>query len=199
MPRPDAEIAGCLAAHARLQADIADLTVAHVRAASRLPGWSVGHVLSHLARNADSVTRRLVGAAKGEIVEQYVGGFEGRAAEIEEGSGRPARALIADVLATNADVEAAIEAMPDDAWDNTTLTVRGDEIPASTLAFTRWREVDTHHADLGLGFEPADWPPELVDRWLPSLLDGLRERSDPTELAAWILGRGPAPTLRPWT
>ena len=199
MARPDIEIAGCRAAHARLAATIADLSDAQVRGPSRLPDWSVGHVLSHLARNADSVTRRLVGAAQGEVVDQYVGGFEGRAADIEAGSGRSAAELIADVLATNAEVESAIAAMPDDAWDNLTRTVAGEELPASTLAFTRWREVDVHHSDLGLGYEPADWPPELVERWLPSLLDGVRERSDPLELAAWILGRGPEPILRPWT
>jgi maleylpyruvate isomerase len=31
---------------------------ADVRAPSLLPGWTRGHVLSHIARNADGITRR---------------------------------------------------------------------------------------------------------------------------------------------
>jgi maleylpyruvate isomerase len=26
----------------------------------------------------------------------------------------------------------------------------------------RWTEVEVHHADLGLGYGPGDWPPELL-------------------------------------
>jgi len=34
-------------------------TDADVRAPSLLPGWTRGHVLSHIARNADGITRTL--------------------------------------------------------------------------------------------------------------------------------------------
>ena len=40
---------------------------AAVREASLCPPWSRGHVLTHLARNADSVVRRLEGAMRDEI------------------------------------------------------------------------------------------------------------------------------------
>ena len=30
------------------------------------------------------------------------------------------------------------------------------------LAFARWREVEVHRVDLGLGYEPEDWPAEYV-------------------------------------
>ena len=52
--RPDADIAGCTAAHARLLDAIAELGDDDVRRPSLLPDWSIGHVLTHLARNADS-------------------------------------------------------------------------------------------------------------------------------------------------
>ena len=68
-----------------------------VRRPSRLPGWTVGHVLAHVARNADSHRRRTEGAAVNEVVDQYPGGYAGRASEIEAGAGRPASELIVDV------------------------------------------------------------------------------------------------------
>ena len=60
-----------------------------VRSPSLLPEWTVGHVLSHVARNADSHRERAEAAAAGEVVEQYVGGYAGRAAAIELGAVRP--------------------------------------------------------------------------------------------------------------
>ena len=63
--RPDADIAGATAAHGRLLAAIERLTDADVAQASLLPGWTVGHVLTHLARNADSHVRMLEAAGDG--------------------------------------------------------------------------------------------------------------------------------------
>ena len=64
------------------------------RAPSLLPGWSVGHVLTHIARNGDSLVWRLEGAAQGELRDQYPGGLEQRRADIEAGAGRPASELV---------------------------------------------------------------------------------------------------------
>src|SRR3954470_8521222 len=105
MTRPTAFIEGCRGSHATLERHIAGLTDEVARQPSLLPDWTVGHVLSHIARNADSVVRRLEGAARGVVVDQYVGGPEGRATEIEEGAGRPATDLAADVRRTALEVE----------------------------------------------------------------------------------------------
>ena len=64
--------------------------------------------------------------------------------------------------------------------------------------YSRWREVEVHHLGLGLGYQPSDWPPGLVDFMLPGLLDGLPERAGRAAPAAWALDRAPAPPLRPW-
>ena len=64
---PAAWVAGCLAAQDGLLAALRDLDDAAARRPSLLPGWSVGHVLTHIARNADSVVWRLEGAAAGEV------------------------------------------------------------------------------------------------------------------------------------
>lgn len=110
------DIAGALAAHRRLDADLAELTDADVRAPSLLPGWTRGHVLAHLARNADSHERMLLAAALGEVAAQYPGGRDQRAGEIEAGAGRPAAELVAQACTTDATVEVAWAAMPEDGW-----------------------------------------------------------------------------------
>jgi len=66
-------------------------------------------------------------------------------------------------------------------------------VPAARLAYSRWREVEVHHVDLGLGYEPARWPGRLVELMLPDLLAGLPERAGRTALAARALDRSPAP------
>ena len=53
------------AAHARLVAHLATLTDAQAAQPSLLPGWSIGHVLTHLARNADSHVGMLQAANEG--------------------------------------------------------------------------------------------------------------------------------------
>jgi maleylpyruvate isomerase len=62
----------------------------------------------------------------------------------------------------------------------------------------RWREVELHHVDLGLGYTPADWPDEFVHLVLPEMIDGLARRADHRALLAWLSGRGRVPELGPW-
>jgi maleylpyruvate isomerase len=160
--RPDLDIAGCTASHARLQATIDGLTDADVRAPSLLPDWSIGHVLTHVARNADSHVRMLEGAARGEVVWQY--GPDQREREIEEGAGRPAAAIVADVRAANAALEAAWAALADDVWATGLTRVLAGEVPVALQPLRRWREIEFHHADLGLGFTYDDFDATYVGR-----------------------------------
>jgi maleylpyruvate isomerase len=195
---PTEWIAGCRSAHADLLADLDGLTDSQARGPSALPGWSVGHVLSHIARNADSVIRRLEGAARGESLDQYVGGFEGRREEIEAGRARGAAELVADVRDSAAAVEDAMAAMPPAAWDVPSRTVGGRLEDGRAVVFSRWREVAVHRGDLALRPDPVPLPPELVEAWLPTELAALPARTDPAALLSWILGRGPAPAVEPW-
>jgi maleylpyruvate isomerase len=84
-------------AQSRFDAAIGGLGEEVMKRPSLLPEWSVGQVLAHMARNADSHRRRAEAAARGVVVEQYPGGFAGRAAEIDRDSRRPAAVLIRDV------------------------------------------------------------------------------------------------------
>ncbi len=198
MARPTVEIDGCREAQRVLLARVLTLDDAVLRRPSLLPGWTVGHVLGHLTSNADSVVRRLRGVIEGRVLDQYVGGAGGRAAEIEQLARLPYAEMLAGLQRSSAEVDGILGEVPDDGWDRLSRSVSGSLVPAHQVVFSRWREVEVHHGDLGLGHTPADWPEALVTRWMPGALAGLADRADPTALVAWVAGRGPAPELAPW-
>jgi maleylpyruvate isomerase len=187
-----------VASHRRLFAALEDLPDDVARRPSRLPDWTVGHVLTHIARNADSMTRRLAGAARDEVVDQYPGGTAGREAEIEAGAGRPAAELVADVHASALACERAAAELPDDAWDRLGRSTTGELQTMHRILAGRIREVELHHVDLGLGYEPADWPPDFARAELDRALAHMAEHLDPGVFLGWLSGRGPAPELPPW-
>lgn len=198
MHRPEIDIEGCRVGHQKFNERVASLSDGDMTKPSMLPGWTVAHLLTHVARNADSVVRRLEGAIRDEVLDQYVGGREGRADEIEAGMGRPAAEVIEDVSASSAAVESVYARMPDEAWPRLTRGVSGKEVPASTVAYQRWREVEIHLVDLDLGYTTADLPKSLVDKMLEEALPRLARRTDPNALLGWVLGRGGAPELQQW-
>jgi maleylpyruvate isomerase len=183
--------------HARLAETLAGLTDDDARGPSLLPGWTVGHVLTHLARNADSHVRLLEAAAGGEVADQYAGGDVQRAADIEAGAGRPAAELVADVMDTAARLERTWDATPEEAWRTGQGRMSSGLWPVAELPFRRWREVELHHVDLGLGYGPSDWPEaylaEELDRTLAS-----RSADERRRLLAWLVGRAGVPELGPW-
>ncbi len=189
-------VAGCVAAQAACDADLVGLDDATACGPSTLPGWSVGHVLTHLARNGDSVVWRLEGAARGELRDQYPGGLERRRADIEAGAGRSAAELVADVRSSSRAVERAMTELPEAAWDAPSRTSRGVIETSRDAVLSRWREVVIHHGDLGFALVPV--PDALVAAWLPRELPRLAERTDPAVLLAWVIGRGDPPTLASW-
>ena len=209
-PRLERHLAGAVESHRGLMAMLDELGEAVDPARpSLLPGWTVGHVLTHLARNADSMTRVLVAADRGDVVDRYAGGDAGRDAEIEAGWRRPAAELVADVRHSSERLEQ--QWVRQERWNGRSREAGGREIPITDLPFMRWREVEVHRADLGLGFEPADWPAEYVRedlvrmemRWnarRPMGLTGLPDealRAPPHVRLAWLLGRTTIEGLEP--
>ena len=197
-----ATIEGCTAAHRRLEGIAASVDDSVARQASRLPGWTVGHVLTHLARNADSHVRMLAGALAGQPAEQYPGGREQRDGDIEGGARRPAAELRGDVEAANAALEQAWARMTPEAWAGHGLS-RGNEWPCARLPFHRWREVEIHCVDLGLGYSPSEWPEGYVARDLPwalARLPGRLSLGAQADVLAWLFDRAPQPVLElgPW-
>lgn len=170
--------AGARAALASFLAVARPLDAAAVRQPSLLPGWTRAHVVTHVARNADSHVRLLTAAVDDRQVEQYEGGAEGRAADIEAGATRPAAALLDDVETASRRLMALWAEIPDEVWHRTVLTNRGPRA-AWTTVWVRWRELAIHTVDLDAGTGPADWPPAFVDRLLPEVVDGLPARLSP--------------------
>lgn len=191
MTRPDDDLALLADGTARLLAAARGCTDADVRRASLLPDWTRGHVLTHLARNADSQVRRLWGALHGEVLSQYEGGREGRNADIEAGAVRELDVIVDDLVTACVELEQFLAAVPDEVWDAAVVEREYFTASAATLPFTRVMEVEVHHVDLGLGYGPADWPAAFVDRALPTTMDRLARRAgDVTGPAAsWHLHR----------
>jgi len=193
----------CRDASARLLATLDGLDDATARRPSRLPDWTVGHVVTHLARNADSHVRMMDAAIAGRVADQYEGGLEGRAADIAAGAGRPAAELVADLHRAIDDLDAMWGRVPIEVWATGQGRMGNGELcPCAELPSRRWREVEIHRVDLGLGGEPADWPDAYVELELPKALAQLPDRLSPADratLLAWLVGRTKAPPgLPPW-
>lgn len=186
MADPARAIAHVAGAHRRLEAVVAGLTEADVRRPSLLPGWSVGHVLTHLARNADSHVRRAEAARRGEWVEQYPGGPGARDAAIEAGAGRPRAVLVEDVTTSARRVEAAWVDLPAAAWAVPSADAGGRRRALAELPARRWQEVEVHLVDLDAGTTWADWPDAFVAEWLPRLR---AEQGGPAADVAGAFGR----------
>lgn len=208
--RLDDDIAGCAAAHQRLLDALDGLADDDARRPSLLPGWSVGHVLTHLARNADSFTQIVAAAGGDEPVAQYPGGAAQREHDIETGSGRPAAALVDDVRRSIWRLEQAWAGATTEAWQGRAAGLH-DTFSVIQLPARRWREVEIHHSDLGIGFTWRDWSPEFVRRNLPGLARvwasrrpmGMTElppaalSASPHERLAWLVGRVEIEGLEP--
>jgi len=197
----------------RFNLAIENLDDAAMRRASLLPGWSVGHVLSHVSRNAESHVRRTEAAADSLIVEQYVGGYAGRAEEIDNGAGRSARDQIEDVRHTAELLERTWSTLEPTAWNNPVIDVAQRERPLRLMPGRRWQELEVHFIDLGIGVTCADWPEDFVSDRLPVLRETLQQRLPegtvapgpgslaPSEELCWLFGRlsrKDLPQLAPW-
>jgi len=201
---------GCANAHRRLiahlEALVGDGTLddAAVNRPSLLPNWTVGHVLTHLARNADSMTGAVDGALRGEVVDQYPGGLASRTADIEAGAPRPAHEQVDDVRHSITQLELAWSRCAEAGWPGRWRSPMAGERPTWEIPFRRWREVEVHHADLGLaGFGFDDWSARYVSEDLrlrtmewasrnPMGLTGLPQAAlqlSPQMRLAWLMGR----------
>lgn len=210
---------GCARSHARLLDVVARVGDTTARRPSLLPGWTVGHLITHLARNADSHTGMFEAAAEGRAAAQYPGGLAQRDGGIEAGAHRPADLLLADLAGAVGRLERAWDATHVDIWrGGVGLTAARGATSLADLVFLRWREAEVHLVDLGLSdLELADlggagWndlSPAYVEaewawstRLLPERLPAeVTVQLTPGDRPSRAVGRGPrlvrvdAPTL----
>ncbi|GAA3160581.1 maleylpyruvate isomerase family mycothiol-dependent enzyme [Planomonospora alba] len=195
----------------RILSTAAGFSDADVAAPSRLPGWTRGHLLTHLARHADSILNLAEWARTGVETPQYVDA-RSRDADIEAGAPRPAKEQLADLEESSARLAAAFRDLPEQAWSAVVCGTRPLEHPAWYLLVRRLRETEVHHADLGAGYTCSDWPEPFVRRELhDALVCWPREQSPVSEVVVeetiddylhhqvWRdLGSGPVVQGDPW-
>ena len=193
-----AAIAGVRDATARLLTTLESANSLDVTRPSLLPGWTVGHVLTHITRNADSFVWMLRSAADARQVPQYPGGAAERSRDIDKGASRAAEAIVEDVRSSAAGLDATWDEVPEVVWSRHGLRLDGSPFPCRVLPVSRWREVEVHHVDLGLGYRISDWAQDFVSSDLPHALDRLpgmiEDASQKTALLAWIYGRAGLPS-----
>jgi maleylpyruvate isomerase len=173
---PDALLAELHKAADAVSSLAGKLTEADVPAASALPGWTRGHVLAHIAGISNAMARQLEYAARGDTVELYDGGYDGRTKAIEMSAGhalvqhrkdldaaleRALRAfdsLDADADAdadTDTDTEAGNAGAAGAAGWRAPISYRGGVVLDGGLAL--WRELVIHGSDLNTGRGPETW------------------------------------------
>ncbi len=158
MGTPTRRIDALVASTDSLFHSLTGLTDDAVRDKSLLPGWSRGHVLTHLARNADAMMNLVTWAKTGQETPMYAS-RKARNAAIEEGAGRPATELVADVRATHERMLADLQALPDDAWSQVVRWGAAEkEGGADVIPLLRRTEVEIHHVDLDLDYTLAHLP-----------------------------------------
>ncbi|HEU5160064.1 MAG TPA: maleylpyruvate isomerase N-terminal domain-containing protein [Streptosporangiaceae bacterium] len=162
------------AATERLLAATARLDDQDVRRPSLLPGWTRGHVLTHVARNGEALRNLLTWARTGVETPAYAS-LEARDRAIEEGAGRTATELHADLTQSAAAFRAAVAMMPEEAWDFVVSALNVPELPMEQVLVRRLNEVVLHHTDLDIGYKPADWPSEFAHMDLPEPMRSQRE------------------------
>jgi maleylpyruvate isomerase len=184
---------------AHVLAVVDKLTDDDFRASSALPGWTRAHVVGHLARNAEALVRLAAWARTGVETPMYADG-EQRAAEIEQSAGLPAHVLRAQVADTATALEAALDELTGDQWQEPVRSALGRAIPAAEVPWMRIREVWLHAVDLDAGATVDDLPSGVVDLLLDDVIGALSTKHDcpsvelvPTDRnRTWRLGTVPA-------
>ncbi|MFJ4846076.1 MULTISPECIES: maleylpyruvate isomerase family mycothiol-dependent enzyme [unclassified Streptomyces] len=201
-PDPEHDAAELRQATERLIDAVSVLAPTSVAEPSRLPGWTRGHVLTHLARNADSLVNLLIWARTGQEVPQYASG-ESRDRDIETGAGRPLAEQLDDLRGSAARLATAIEEIPPQCWASQVVMRSGHVIAAAEIPYARLMEIYFHHVDLGIGYTCEHLPVPFSVRELAAVIDDLSGHEgvaavrlhDTDSGEKWVIGAAPEPEL----
>ena len=155
--------------------DVAALTDDDVAGATRIPPWTRGHVVTHVARAADSYCRLLAGAVEGHEVPQYAS-MAFRAEQIEAGARRPVAELVGDVREASTAFADTIRDLPGHAWAAHVRMRPGELRAPAALPWIRLREIEVHHVDLDVGYGFADIPTDTAGWIVDDILFELGRR-----------------------
>lgn len=160
-----------------LLANVASFTDAEIRHASQCEGWTRGHVITHLARSAEALTRVLENAITGSDQPMYPS-VEQRNADIESGAGRPAKELLADLQTAHAAFMERAHALVDTPDAAAEVSLRGRPFASYALPNLRCAEVVIHHQDLDATFELHEADPDSQLDALNSVVWSLQGKPD---------------------
>jgi maleylpyruvate isomerase len=162
---------------ARFLATAQALTDQDVGQPSALPGWTRAHLLTHVARAADSRTGLLRAAQAGRVGRQYPSG-PARAAAIDAGARRPPAMIRVDLLRAVTECLSVIREHPGELWDAPGIWLGPGRRPVRGVVPGLRRELEYHHVDLAAGYQPADWPDDFVLTELATVTAFMNDRAD---------------------
>ncbi|EON23832.1 hypothetical protein CF8_2165 [Nocardioides sp. CF8] len=149
------------AANQRLIRTVDALDDAVFGAPSLLPDWTVGHVVAHLALNGEALAGALEGVTSGTARAMYAS-QEDRDGDIAELGVASPGDLRSRLMASTELFDREVRDLPEDRWTTTIERTPGrPAFSARSTVLMRLREVEIHHADLGVGYTSADWSPEF--------------------------------------
>jgi maleylpyruvate isomerase len=161
----------------RLLGDTMLVTDDQWRAPSQLPDWTRGHVATHIARQADGISRLAQWARTGEPQAMYPSP-EHRTREIEAGARRSGLDLQIDLDTSAEHLSSTFEELDADAWDAVVEMKGGLRVPARLLPLARLLEVVIHHVDLDVGYEITDIDNQTAEWLLEWCAFRLRDREN---------------------
>ncbi|MFD5517599.1 maleylpyruvate isomerase family mycothiol-dependent enzyme [Streptomyces sp. NPDC127066] len=173
----------------RITATLDALTDLEMRAPTMLAGWTRGHVITHLSHGVDAYRRLLAGARTG-MEPAPRADAEALARAVREGADRPAAELVADLRSRLAYLAEDVTSMPAERWDTLVTALAGWRHPAWYTLHRCWRELETHHVDLNVGYRTTDWPSTYVTWALDDTIAALAALDFPVaRVEALDLGR----------
>lgn len=193
MSQPDRELSWVAAGQALVEQTVMELD--DLRGQSRLPGWTRGHVVTHLARNAEGLSRLLTWARTGVETPMYPS-VPARDADIQAGAGRPKTEQLDDLRRTGAVFAAAAQELSAKHWEATVGTRHGP-LPASSVPWARVRELWLHVVDLDAGVEIDRLPEDIAVALVGDLANWMHTRLS-TRVELQVSGREPV-TFGPGT
>jgi len=130
---------------------------------SLLPGWSRAHVVAHLTLNAEALSAALEGVHEGREVPMYAS-QEARDGDIVALAASASPSELRDrFLASTTVIGEWVEELADNLAGIVIERVPGGRtFAAGEVGPMRAREVEIHHADLGLDYTAADWSADFV-------------------------------------
>jgi maleylpyruvate isomerase len=181
------------AAH-RLVRTVDHLPDEEYAAPSLLPGWSRAHVVAHLALNAEGLAGALTGVVRGRPIPMYASSAERDDDIAELALARPST-LRTRLLGATTEFAAAMAAVPEESWDVEIERSPGEwRFAAGAVPGMRERELEIHHADLGVAYTRTAWQRPFRARLLLAM--SKRDRPRPFSVYAvdldqtWHCGDG---------